>query len=68
MGAGDFNERPLSKRILQSGESLGGGWEEGLVHHHPGVRGRPTMALGFPLFLTGVPGGLVPGVDRASRD
>ena len=26
------------------------------------------MALGIPLFLTGVPGGLAPGVDRASRD
>ena len=58
----------LSNIILQSGESLAGGLEEGLVNHHPGVRGRPDRSLEFPLFLTGVPGGLAPGVGKAWGD
>ena len=38
LGPGDLKVL-LSNTIWQSGESLGGGLEEGLVNHHPGVRG-----------------------------
>ena len=47
LGPGDLNGL-LSNTIWQSGESLIGGLEEGLVNHHPGVRGRPDGSLGFP--------------------
>ena len=67
LGPGDLKGL-LSNTIVQSGESLTGGLEEGLVNHHPGVRGRPDGSLEVPLLFKGVPGGLAPEIGKAWGD